>query len=810
VNMDEVAPPAGRHGDRANGHPDRSKQKLLSAAFLLLMVVAVYGRSLGNHFVGDDWMLISNIAAGFEGVIDLEDSYHFNPIPEFCLLVLFKSFGLSKVAYHAAGLGLFWAAAVLTAAIGRRLGREPWHGVLAATLFVCFGSQYEAAIWATVALWYGTSALLYLTGVYAFIRSRQEGGGGRRWYWVFVAAVGIGPFAHEQTVSLVGVGFLHWVFSEGGDAYRHSRRYFLGLALRIFVAPGILLSLWLCFKLWLAARVATPQAPGLSAPPSQLALAWATAALRGLVPGLGPWPASELAQYLEHPDGAGWIPLALLLGGAALAIWIGSQSVRFLVGWLALSTTTIVLGIGGAASRHLLLIAVPSSLLWAWATIAAGRCASGVIRRRRPSRRDIARLSGATVTIVMALVPIASGVRYAGHHQHLFREAGMKVETILSSIFRTVSSGARPSRLYLVNMPDHYLSVFGEEIYVFRNAPAGSVHLTYPGMFNRVMPVSTRNASPSVTAYAPLASKEDLARYAAQSSALVLEYDEKSGRIRRWRAVPPADFRNMRRITEGILFSVDTVAGRVLQDPSATVRVPAASPVRIEGWAIDAMSKVPAGAVIALIDAKVQVDAVIGGSRNDLVPVFDTAAYANAGWTLIIPGPALTPGQHVISFRFVSGDLTSFLEPPLTVVLDAGDIEIDPARLPRSSDTTFAFVETIGGRLVFEQATEALRVAAGEPVEVAGWAVDYPNRRTAAAVYVLLDGKSSHRAQYGISRNDVAQNLSCPCFERSGFRVVLPPLAPGPHSITLLVSDVEQQSSYRPATINVIAGSSVQ
>jgi hypothetical protein len=81
-----------------------------------------------------------------------------------------------------------------------------------------------------------------------------------------------------------------------------------------------------------------------------------------------------------------------------------------------------------------------------------------------------------------------------------------------------------------------------------------------------------------------------------------------------------------------------------------------------------------------------------------------------------------------------------------------------------------------------------LNIPYGEPLVVAGWALDARQRRPAAAVDLVLDGVS-YRASVARPRADVASAHGDHAYFRSGFNASLPRevLTPGRHELEIRI-----------------------
>jgi hypothetical protein len=85
--------------------------------------------------------------------------------------------------------------------------------------------------------------------------------------------------------------------------------------------------------------------------------------------------------------------------------------------------------------------------------------------------------------------------------------------------------------------------------------------------------------------------------------------------------------------------------------------------------------------------------------------------------------------------------------------------------------STLAYLDSINSAAPLP--SPALHVSQRRPLQIAGWAVDAPNRVLAGAVYVEIGGRV-FKAVYGGSRPDVAAALHNPAYEKSGYTAEVP------------------------------------
>jgi hypothetical protein len=126
----------------------------------------------------------------------------------------------------------------------------------------------------------------------------------------------------------------------------------------------------------------------------------------------------------------------------------------------------------------------------------------------------------------------------------------------------------------------------------------------------------------------------------------------------------------------------------------------------------------------------------------------------------------------------------------------------DLARLRPLAITTVYSVDRIDGPLELLDTLGQRRhliVAAGQPYTLTGWALDAANGVPAGGVFVTIDNHPGLWASYGAAREEPVTLFGIP-FRPSGFRVSLPALSLGQHSLRLIVVSRDFQSYYQPTT----------
>ena len=112
-------------------------------------------------------------------------------------------------------------------------------------------------------------------------------------------------------------------------------------------------------------------------------------------------------------------------------------------------------------------------------------------------------------------------------------------------------------------------------------------------------------------------------------------------------------------------------------------------------------------------------------------------------------------------------------------------------------------LETIGGT-VNPLTQTSVSVPAGEPLTMSGWAVDAQSQTAAAGVDVVIDDVP-YSAQYGSSRQDVAEHLKLPAYANSGFELAMPKTAigKGKHQLSVRVISKDRSSYWEGMSLVV-------
>jgi hypothetical protein len=544
-----VSPEAKRLGisERLRAVQLTPRRALLLVLLGLAVEIAImYGRSINNGFVGDDWQLLNFSNHGVPYVLSWHaqdaSAYHYDPISEFFLLVLFQVFGLRPLVFHGAAYLLFWLDAVLILLLGRRITGNLSVGALAAALFIAFGNQYEAVIWGLVSILQTMGLAAFLGGLLLYLRAHDARLDQRRRkqsYIGFLAALVLAPFIYEQTVALIAVCALYR-FLVIEDKAGFSAQALLVRAkawLRDFTVPTILVVCYLGLKWWMGKNSTVPMVPGLTHTYTSrpLELTAATGFLRSLLPGVGAQAASTLL--------AGWSVhyhriTAVVVMVFALSMLLARALYRFLLAWIGVLVVSITLGLGAIASRHLNLILAPSAIMWAgFLVYLVARVRSWLERTALPDAWSAGLAFAPAVALALAFA--ITGFGFAAVQQDAWAAAGDTVQQAVTRVGGYARANPTATTLYVVDLPDSSASSTGDPTYFFRNAAPLVVPLAYPGRFKQVVAVRTHDYGYAKD-YSVLASEAQIAQWSRQPGALVLWYDDATGQLRQWTPPPSA------------------------------------------------------------------------------------------------------------------------------------------------------------------------------------------------------------------------------------------------------------------------------
>jgi hypothetical protein len=512
---------------------------LLVLVGLAAEIAIMYSRSINNGFIGDDWPLLDYANHGLGVAVawhaEAAGSYHYNPMTQLFVLVLFQIFGLRPLVYHLVAFLFFWLDAALVVAVGRRITGSLSIGALAAALFIAFGNQYEAVIWGLVSFWQTMSLAVFLGGLLLYTRahdSQLDQNRRRRSYIGFLIALVVAPFIYEPTVTLIVVCALYrfLVIEAKSGLSGQATLTRVKAWVSDFIVPAILFDGYLSMKSWMGRHTAVPMTPGLAGSLHDLALVMTTGLFRAFVPGLSSPAADRL--------GAGWgvfhdlrVTAAMLL--VLLVSFVLVRPIyRFLLVWTVVLIVSITLGLGAIASRHLNLVLVPSAILWAsFLFYLAAKVRSWLERsalpRGWPSRLAL------TPSLVLAIVFGVVGFRYAAMQQDAWAAAGRDVQDAVTQVGVYSQVNPTATTLYVVDVPDSFSSSTSDTVYVIRNVPQVFVNLAYPGRFKNVIAVRTYEYG-FAKDYSVLATDGQIAQWSRQPDTLVLWYDNSTHQLRQW------------------------------------------------------------------------------------------------------------------------------------------------------------------------------------------------------------------------------------------------------------------------------------
>lgn len=508
-------------------------------ALFSIEIIALYGKSVWFGFAGDDWALLhgGSIAASF---VPVPGYYHYNPLATSARGIMFKVFGVNPLPYHVVTLLMLWACAALLFWLAWRLSGRFLVAVLAAVVYIAFGSLFEVAVWSVVSFQQLPALFLYLAGFLSFLLWHDRTlGKSRRWwaYAIFIACLVVAPLFYEIAITLIVACALYrfFVLDDHGRRFRQD-----GLLASLrpwlvdFSLPAMLFVCYLAFKSWLAHVTGAAQAPGLNQPLASHALPLTWGILQGFVPGttaalMTSWTFTSVSPNLYL------ITLAAEVVILGLLFLFTSNLYRFLICWDLVMILSVIFGLGTIQSRHLSFIVAPAAILYALIFIDIGAWA-----RARAVQLGAERRVASAVMVVAALslmVPVvALGVQCTQAEVADWGAASANTQRLMGQLDTFVAANPRATALVLIDLPPAVMSRSGEFDYMFLNAlPDIILRYQFPGRFAPLVIARTQESADwSNTVYE---TPQQLTTLAHQPGALVLEYSAISGNITVW--APP-------------------------------------------------------------------------------------------------------------------------------------------------------------------------------------------------------------------------------------------------------------------------------
>lgn len=286
----------------------------------------------------------------------------------------------------------------------------------------------------------------------------------------------------------------------------------------------------------------------------------------------------------------------------------------------------------------------------------------------------------------------------------------------------------------------------------------------------------------------------------------------------------------LRNVSATTSFSLDVLNDTSLAGPPPMpITIASGVPITLRGWAVDVPNSAAAGGVIISVDAA-NYQATYGMERQDVATALGNPAYRLSGFTITFPANMLAPGSHTITIKILTKDQKSYYQPDQTVTVAIGSsttaisptvssstvvqptaslgtvvqstssssIPLD-ALIRLSGMTTFS-IDSLNDTSFAQPPTAPIPIPRNGSVILRGWAVDAPAGTVAGGVIVSVDETMNFQAVYGVARQDVADALGNPAYQKSGFNVTFPAskLSPGRHTITIKILTSDRKSYYEP------------
>lgn len=514
---------------------------------MLIQMWFMYGASVHTNFVGDDWLFMQGIATTPLGaLLKPGGGYHYNPILLLTIKVMYNTFGIHHVAeYHLLAYFFFWLSAIFTMLLARKLTGSTLAGALAGMLFIGFGTQYEGAIWGVVAYGPAMSTAVYAAGVYFFMLAHDDWrsrGQQALFYAGFMLALILGPFIYEQDITLVAACLLYRVFVIDQDLWRSGRQFVRASIARIpailmdFALPALFFVGYLAFKVILGRMYpGVPETPGLTNSWTSLASTATLGIFQAFFPGL---TFSEIVNFalLNIAPRAYLIELGCALLVVLIVVVKGKPLYKFLLVWAMMLIVAQTVGLGNISSRHLMLMTVPTAILWAVALTALPDLLAWV-SGQLGANTWFAWQTGYGASLLLLLLFLFKGYRYSQVMQSAWRDASYRVSSVTAQLEQYAAADPGAQNLYLVNLPDYVATSTGEVMYEFRNSEHPIVWFDLPGRFSNVTGIRT---SPNIIVDGDeMATVSQLDTWAKSPDNLVVVYDLSTGQLTKWQAPKP-------------------------------------------------------------------------------------------------------------------------------------------------------------------------------------------------------------------------------------------------------------------------------
>lgn len=510
---------------------------------IVLTAITIYARALTIAPLGDDWVFLQLVSQGPIRAISPLGNYHFTPVPQAIMWVIYRVFGTNPVPYHVVALALFCACLVLLLHVAWRVTGSFVVGVVAPAIYLVNGRQYEGVIWTLIALFQTLGMALFLMGLLLYLRLHDEHRDqrSRRWHLIgFYACAVLAVFAYEQEFTLILICALYRLLVlEHRQGLNRAELMQRGRVwLREFGFGAMFLAGYLALKFVLSRVFASTQLPGLQVGFRDLLKSVAVGVYQSFAPGTvnSMLLRAQLHVYLWH------LPLDLVFFIAPMVgiILIAKPAYRWAAIWLLIAVTSTVAGIGGVSSRYLVHFLAPSSILWAGFLVAlAAWCRTifeRALRAHPAGLRRAGMLLGFAPSLLIFTVYASVGLPFLSAQIDSWQTASSVLRHINREIQSYAAAEPTAQKLYLVNLigrlpaPSGYLE---NGPFVLWNGSEGLVALNNPGRFPQGI-VKACVGYNFLNFVADPVTAAQVDAWSRQPGTLVLTYDYRTGNIVKW------------------------------------------------------------------------------------------------------------------------------------------------------------------------------------------------------------------------------------------------------------------------------------
>jgi hypothetical protein len=156
--------------------------------YLLVSTFIVFGKSINNFFVGDDFTWLRWAASAtlhdIQGYFTSAQGFFYRPIAKTVMIGLYTFFSFQPQGYHVFVLLIHWLITLSVYLLAKRIFANKFWSIVVAGIFLVLPSNYENIFWiSTLSINMSIAAMLY--GLLAFLAFREK----NNIFWLFVSVI---------------------------------------------------------------------------------------------------------------------------------------------------------------------------------------------------------------------------------------------------------------------------------------------------------------------------------------------------------------------------------------------------------------------------------------------------------------------------------------------------------------------------------------------------------------------------------------------------------------------------------------------